>query len=189
MRHLLIVFLLFVASPSFCQLSGKVVAISDGDTFTLLTASKKQVKIRLYGIDCPESKQDFGNVAKKFLSGLIFNKAVNVKEMNTDRYGRTIGIVSIGSININEMLLSAGMAWHYRKYDKSKKWDMLEETSQKEQERVMGKFKSNCSVGISAIQKSCSQMMQQPLIDEVPYQFDSSKGPIKSILALIHLRD
>ena len=131
MRHLFIAFLLFIAFPSFCQLSGKVVAISDGDTFTLLTASKKQVKIRLHGIDCPESKQEFGNVAKKFLSDLIFNKTVSVKEKNIDRYGRTIGIVSIGSVNVNEKLLSAGLAWHYRKYDKNKQWDVLEEQARR----------------------------------------------------------
>ncbi|HEY5825254.1 MAG TPA: thermonuclease family protein, partial [Cyclobacteriaceae bacterium] len=102
MRHLLIVIFLLVVSPSFCQLSGKVIAVADGDTFTLLTATKKQIKIRLHGIDCPERKQDFGNAAKKFLTDLIFNKAVDVKEMNIDRYGRTIGIVRIDSTNINE---------------------------------------------------------------------------------------
>ena len=130
MRYLLVIFL-FVSFPSFCQLSGKVVAISDGDTFTLLPASKKQVKVRLYGIDCPERKQDFGSVSKKFLSDLIFNKTVNVKEINIDRYGRTIGLVHIGSINVNEKLLSEGLAWHYLKYDKSKKWDMLEEKARR----------------------------------------------------------
>jgi len=131
MRHLLIAFLLFVATPAFCQLSGKVISIADGDTFTLLIASKKQIKIRLYGVDCPEGKQDFGIAAKKFLSNLIFNKQVNVKEMDIDRYGRTIGLVHVGSININEKLLSEGLAWHYLKYDKSKKWGMLEEKARR----------------------------------------------------------
>jgi len=62
---------------------------------------------------------------------LIFNKTVNVKEINIDRYGRTIGLVHIGSINVNEKLLSEGLAWHYLKYDKSKKWDMLEEKARR----------------------------------------------------------
>jgi micrococcal nuclease len=31
------------------QISGKVVRIADGDTFTILTSDKKQIKIRLHG--------------------------------------------------------------------------------------------------------------------------------------------
>ncbi|MBU3662318.1 MAG: hypothetical protein FGM41_03860 [Bacteroidetes bacterium] len=35
-------------------IAGKLIAVSDGDTFTLLTADNVQYKIRLNGIDCPE---------------------------------------------------------------------------------------------------------------------------------------
>lgn len=41
-------------------LTGKVVSVADGDTITILDSSKKQHKIRLYGIDTPEKKQAFG---------------------------------------------------------------------------------------------------------------------------------
>jgi micrococcal nuclease len=103
------------------------VAISDGDTFTLLTADKTQIKIRLHGIDCPEKSQDFGQVAKKFLSDLIYNKDVKVEKTDVDRYGRTIGKVEFGDINVNESLLKAGLAWHYKKYDKNEDWQKLED--------------------------------------------------------------
>jgi len=122
------IFLVVIFLPilSFGQLTGKVIGIADGDTFTMLVSENNQIKIRLYGIDCPESSQDFGQVAKKYLSDLIFNKTVVVKATDIDRYGRTIGLVSIDNLNVNEMLLSAGLAWHYKKYDISEIWSEIE---------------------------------------------------------------
>src|SRR3954466_7515540 len=112
-RYLLV--LIFVAAGNIClaKLKGKVVSIADGDTFTMLVDGNRQVKIRLHGIDCPEKKQDFGQVAKKFTSDMIFGKIVSVDEMDIDRYGRTIGMVHLSNGRIlNEMLLQAGLAWH-----------------------------------------------------------------------------
>lgn len=119
--------ILLILNPIICfsQIEGKVISIADGDTFTILI-DKKELKIRLHGIDCPESSQDFGNVAKQYLSNLIFGKTVRVKEMDVDRYGRTIGMVFHGAANINEELLKAGMAWHYKQYDKNEKWAKIE---------------------------------------------------------------
>lgn len=64
---------LIFTSPSFAttKLEGLVVGVSDGDTLTLLSADKKQTKIRLDSIDAPEKKQPFGNVAKKALSDMV----------------------------------------------------------------------------------------------------------------------
>jgi micrococcal nuclease len=50
------------------EFSGKVIGISDGDTITVLR-DRSPVKIRLHGIDCPETRQDFGTRAKSFTSG------------------------------------------------------------------------------------------------------------------------
>lgn len=120
--------LLFTSSASG-QLTGKVVSIADGDTFTLLTNGKKQVKIRLHGIDCRERGQDYGDVAKKYLSTMIFSEEVRVETKGTDRYGRTIGVVFLGDRNMNESLLEKGLAWHYKKYDKNPRWALLEEAA------------------------------------------------------------
>lgn len=114
------------------QLCGRVVSVADGDTFTMLIEDNKQVKIRLHGIDCPEKAQDFGQVAKKFLSDLLYNKTVRVKKMDIDRYGRTIGMVIVDSINANEELLKAGLAWHYKTYDKSPAWAAMEQKARNE---------------------------------------------------------
>lgn len=131
MRLLALLLFLFIPLLDLAQLQGKVVAVADGDSFTLLV-NHTQIKIRLHGIDCPEKKQDFGNVAKNYLSGLVIGKVVVVKKMNKDRYGRTVGIVFVDGLNVNEALLKAGLAWHYKEYDKNPTWAHFEETAHKE---------------------------------------------------------
>lgn len=45
-------------------IKGRVVAIADGDTLTVLDGQNQQHKIRLNGIDAPESGQEFGGIAQ-----------------------------------------------------------------------------------------------------------------------------
>lgn len=59
-------------------LTGRVVAIADGDTLTLLNATNTQHKIRLAGIDAPEKGQPFGQVCKQSLSDLVYNQAAQI---------------------------------------------------------------------------------------------------------------
>jgi micrococcal nuclease len=110
--------------------TGKVVSIADGDTFTLLTEENDRVKVRLHGIDCPEKKQDFGQVAKQKLGSLVFSKTVHVVKKDVDRYGRTVGLVyDDHNICVNEAMLKAGLAWHYLKYDQNPEWQQMENTA------------------------------------------------------------
>src|SRR5262249_56856866 len=98
----LLLCLLLLPCPAFAQtLTGKVVGISDGDTITVLDADQRQHTIRLNGIDAPESSQDFGQKSKQHLSDLIFGKEVIVSWLKQDRYGRTLGNVMIGNMNVN----------------------------------------------------------------------------------------
>ena len=82
--------LIFTLSAQAETLEGKVVKIADGDTLTLLTSTKDQVKIRLAGIDTPERKQPFGNRAKQALAKLAFQKQALIEAETKDRYGRTV---------------------------------------------------------------------------------------------------
>ena len=59
---------------SLLALDGKVIKVADGDTITILTDSKEQVKIRLFGIDAPERKQAFGQKLKDFWQSLLLVK-------------------------------------------------------------------------------------------------------------------
>jgi endonuclease YncB( thermonuclease family) len=109
---------LLALSPAVfaADLSGRVVGIADGDTFTLLTSDKQQVKIRLAEIDAPESSQPYGNKSKQALSGLIFGKDVRVVVQTTDRYGRTVGRPYVGNLDVCEEMVRVGAAWVYRQY-------------------------------------------------------------------------
>lgn len=97
-------------------LQGKAVRIVDGDTFELLDEQRVRHKIRLYGIDAPEKGQAFGQVAKQALSGLIFNRDVQVIHKGKDRHGRMVGEVFCGKEQINVRLVLSGMAWHFTRY-------------------------------------------------------------------------
>jgi endonuclease YncB( thermonuclease family) len=108
--------LVVFVTHALADFSGKVVGVSDGDTITVLR-ERTPVKVRLYGIDCPESGQDFGSRAKLFTSELVFGKVVTVIPHDTDRYGRTVAdVVLPDGRSLNQELVKAGLAWWYRKY-------------------------------------------------------------------------
>lgn len=106
-------------APAWAQsMTGTVVAIADGDTLTLLDASRVQHKIRLSGIDAPERKQGFGRRSREHLASLTFGKMVEVDSTKQDRYGRTVGKVLVSGLDVNLAMVQAGMAWHYRQYER-----------------------------------------------------------------------
>ncbi len=91
-------------------------SIADGDTVTVLTQEQKQYRIRLSGIDAPESKQDFGQKSKQNLSDLIFGKDIKVNAVKLDQYGRTVGQIFLGDKDICLEQVKGGFAWHYKRY-------------------------------------------------------------------------
>jgi len=111
-----LVFLLLSPAIHAAEVSGKVIGIADGDTFTVLTANNRQIKIRLAEIDAPESGQPYGNKSKQALSGLIFGKSVRVAVQTTDRYGRTVGRPYVGDLDICAEMVRMGAVWVYREY-------------------------------------------------------------------------
>lgn len=95
--------------------TGKVVSVSDGDTIKVIHDGKEE-KVRLYGIDTPESAQPYGNTAKKYTASLVAGKVVDVEPIDTDRYGRIVGLVKVDGKVANEAIVASGLAWVYRKY-------------------------------------------------------------------------
>ena len=124
---LIFFFTLCILYPAHAAtISGRVVGVHDGDTLTLLDAEKRQVKIRLAEIDTPESAQPYGSRAKQALSDLVFGRDVLVDVQDIDRYGRTVGRVSVGGTDVNAALVAAGAAWVYRQYAKDPQLFALE---------------------------------------------------------------
>ncbi len=118
---------------------GKCVGVSDGDTISVMKGDKA-IKIRIDGVDCPETSQDFGAKAKTFTSEMVFGKDVEVKEKGLDKYGRTVGSVFVEGKNLNLELLKAGLAWHYKQYSKDEAYS---EAEKKARENMLGLWGGN----------------------------------------------
>jgi len=99
-------------------LVGKVVGVSDGDTITVLDSNQIQHKVRLAGIDAPEKRQPFGRVSREALSSMVFQKSVDIDWKKHDRYGRLVGKVTVGGLDVCRRQVELGLAWHYVKYAK-----------------------------------------------------------------------
>ena len=75
------------------------------------------------GIDAPEKKMPFGQRSKEQLSDLVFNKQVSVEYSKRDKYGRTVGKIMVDGVDANLEQVKAGMAWHYKQYQKEQSPD------------------------------------------------------------------
>lgn len=102
--------------PDANVLTGLVVAIADGDTLTVLDASKTQHRIRLEGIDTPERGQAYGTRAREALGAMAFQKDARVEWSERDRYRRILGHVYVDDRWVNKAMVEEGWAWHYRQY-------------------------------------------------------------------------
>ncbi|MCC8145480.1 MAG: thermonuclease family protein [Bacteroidales bacterium] len=109
----------------------KVIGISDGDTFTGLTQDNIEIRFRIYAIDAPEKKQAFGEKSKQYLSNLIYNKRVGiVVQKKNDGYGRpVVWVYTPDGKDVSAEMLKEGMAWHFKKYDKSEEYAALESSA------------------------------------------------------------
>ncbi len=105
--------------PGKYVIKGKVINVADGDTVTILSGDYQKNKIRLYGIDAPESGQDFGKKSKQLLSQLVKGKAVTAHCYEKDKYHRDVcTLFAPGGEDVNLIMVGLGGAWVYRKYYK-----------------------------------------------------------------------
>ncbi len=119
MKKLVFIILLFSSLLSFAEeLIGKVIKVSDGDTITVLDNNNQKHKIRLKGIDAPESQQSYGDISTQSLAELVYDKEVAVSWDKKDKYYRILGKVIVDGRDVNYEQLKKGLAWYYKQYEK-----------------------------------------------------------------------
>jgi len=106
--------------------------IIDGDTIELTT----EQKVRLKGINTPESNMPFYQEAKQFLISKTQNKTIQIQSYGTDKYGRILAHIFINEKNINKEILQQGLATLYyyepdQHYDELKKAEEFARLNQK----------------------------------------------------------
>ncbi|XP_051138410.1 staphylococcal-like nuclease CAN2 [Andrographis paniculata] len=86
----------------------------------------RKYRIRLRGIDAPESKMPYGEEAKEELVKIVQDRCLRVLVFDEDRYHRCVGDVYCNGVFVQEVMLKKGMAWHYKAYDNRPELDKWE---------------------------------------------------------------
>lgn len=110
----------------------RIVGVQDGDTVTAYAPGRPQFRIRLVEIDAPESGQPYGRKSRQVLSDLVFGKTVRVREEGQDRYGRTLGRLYVGELDVNAAMVRRGAAWVYTDYNKDPSFPPLQARARRE---------------------------------------------------------
>lgn len=125
LQKLLGIAVIGLSLPLTCH-AYKVIGIADGDTLTILQ-DNRPVKLRLANVDAPEKSQPYGQRARQSLSALCWNKSAQYEEQDTDRYGRTVAVVTCGGVEVNRAQVEQGFAWVYPKYNRDPSLLQLQE--------------------------------------------------------------
>lgn len=118
----LLLLLLALPAQAAETLRGMVRTVYDGDTLLLVAKPYGQIKVRLYGIDAPETAkpdrpgQPYAAVAQRVLMYKLLGKTVSLEVREQDQYGRAVGLVRLDGRDINAEMVAEGLAWAYRQY-------------------------------------------------------------------------
>lgn len=91
----------------------RVATVHDGDTVTCLDERGVARKIRLAGIDAPESGQPHGDAARRALAAKLVGGWVRVEGRARDQHGRLLGTLWIEGRDLNAELVTEGFAWAF----------------------------------------------------------------------------
>lgn len=131
MKKINVLFFLLIVSTLSLAFTGKVIKVADGDTITVLKGEEK-VRVRFYGIDAPEKKQEYGIKSLDVLKKMIDGKVVEINQKDKDQYGRVVGEVYFEGKNLNLYMLESGHVWWYKQYSKGESEYSAAEANAKE---------------------------------------------------------
>lgn len=98
--------------------SARITNVQDGDSIEFAVGFHTY-RGRLVGIDAPEYTQAFGQLAAVHLSKLAYmSKDVRIERVGFDKFNRVLVRVTVGSVDIAQAMLQAGLAWHIVSYTK-----------------------------------------------------------------------
>lgn len=97
--------------------AGTVTKVVDGDTFWISSA---EVRIRVWGLDAPETDQPGGSAATAALSRLISGQTLSCRQRDIDRYGRIVGQCFLpGGRDITAAMIASGTAREFCRYSEN----------------------------------------------------------------------
>jgi len=112
-RNFVLAFLLLILSAvnaGAATIFGRVIEVNDGDVITVFNLNRP-VRIKLLAVDAPESDQVFGDVAKKHLGELVYDKTVLVEYWGIAPDGSLVGRVTLNGADIGAQMIRDGAAW------------------------------------------------------------------------------
>lgn len=96
---------------------GIVERAAEGDTVTVITSNQTKLRIRMLGIDAPETPkgakfpgQPYGPETDAYLKRLVEGKRVTVEISGVDRYKRLLSTIFIDGKDINLAMIEVGLA-------------------------------------------------------------------------------
>jgi len=116
----------------------RVVRVIDGDTFVIKTGDR----VRLIGLDAPEVGSCGSDKATKRLSDMVLNKVIKIDRETRDSWGRRLGVVMVGGVDVNLEMVRSGWA-RYDSFSDIKSAEM-EKAGEEAQEHKLGIFNGEC---------------------------------------------
>ena len=103
--------------PSDIDFSGRVTRIVDGDTFWI---SSQDVRIRVWGLDAPETRDPGGPAATAEMSRLVSGQTLHCRQRDIDRYGRIVGQCFLpDGRDITAAMIASGTAREFCRFSRN----------------------------------------------------------------------
>lgn len=123
--------------------------VIDGDTIEIINTGSLSERVRLVGIDAPESDQPFGRQSKENLKQCLNQHHITVEWSKRDKYERILGKVFADAYDCNLEQVAKGYAWHYKFFaEQQPNIDRVNYADAESNARVskLGLWSSNCQI-------------------------------------------